>query len=275
LVSPNATSTGFTLGPPDAGPYTGTLAFLLPYVEQNNVYNQLPAALFQYGTTSTAWAYSTPPFSGDGNNTGFPVVCNAQIKSYQCPSDNAQDTSVTTGIWDMLMWYSAANGWTGDYVLNTPGFGAELGATNYVPNGGSLLDAPPSADTASNGAFLISCVGPFVKNSKTKLTAITDGTSNTFAFGETLGGQAPPNPRDFKLAWMGSSSMWADWGLQPDASVAWYMYSSKHAGIVQFSMCDGSVRGIPKTATGGAAGYNAFQEMSGKGDGYVIDQSQF
>ena len=42
LVSPNS-SGGAVLPPPDSGPYTGTLAFILPYMEQNNIYTQLPA----------------------------------------------------------------------------------------------------------------------------------------------------------------------------------------------------------------------------------------
>ncbi len=280
LVSPNAPSPGTTLPTPDAGPYTGCLAFLLPYIEQNNIYAQLPGGLFQYGTTTGAWAYNTPPFSSDGNATGFPAVCNAVIKSYLCPSDNAQDSSVTTGVVDFNMWWlntTVSPNWYYDYVLYTPKFGAELGATNYIANGGSGLDAPVSAwGGASNAAFLTSCVGPFVKNSKTKLTAITDGTSNTLAFGECTGSIGPPNARDYKLSWMGSGAMWTDWGIPTDNNVVhFYMFSSKHAGIVQFSMCDGSVRGLPKGVTSAAAGYNAFQEMAGMKDGFVINQTQF
>src|SRR5215813_3042765 len=33
LISANAQTQGYTQGPPNAGPYTGVLAFLLPYVE--------------------------------------------------------------------------------------------------------------------------------------------------------------------------------------------------------------------------------------------------
>ncbi len=279
LVSPNAVSPGVA-PPPDAGPYTGCLAFLLPYIEQNNIYAQLPGGLFQYGTTTGAWAYNTPPFSSDGNGTGFPAVCNSVIKSYLCPSDDAQTASVSTGIIDMQMWWMNTTNnptWNSDYVLPTPGFGAELGATNYTANGGAGLDCPASAfGTSANAAFLASCVGPFYKNSKTKLTAITDGTSNTFAFGETTGSIGPPNARDFKLTWMGSAALWTDWGVPSDANVVHgYIFSSKHAGIVQFSMCDGSVRGIPKGSTDSAAGYNAFQELAGMKDGFVINQSQF
>jgi prepilin-type N-terminal cleavage/methylation domain-containing protein len=282
LVSPNSTSPGTTAPPPDAGPYTGCLAFLLPYIEQNNIYTQLPAGLFQFGTTTGAWAYNTPPFSNDGNGTGFPAVCNSQIKSYLCPSDDCQTASVSTGVVDMMMWWTnnpANPTWEFDYVLYTPGFGAELGATNYIANGGSGLDCPASAfGTSANAAFLASCVGPFVKNSKTKLVGITDGTSNTFAFGESVGSTLPPTApsRDFKLTWMGSAAMWTDWGVPVDSGVVHnYIFSSKHSGVVQFSMCDGSVRTIAKGVTSSAAGYNAFQEMAGMKDGFVIDQSQF
>ncbi len=160
--------------------------------------------------------------------------------------------------------------WYGDYVLPTPGFGAELGATNYIPNGGDTLDAP----VANAGAFNASCVGPFTKNSKTKLVGITDGTSNTLCIGETVAG-VTTGSRDYKLSWMGSASMWANYGIPSDTAAAWYTYSSKHTGVVQFSMCDGSVRGFTKGINYPTAAWTAFQELSGMMDGQVIDYSQF
>jgi len=274
LVSPNSPANPWE-PVPTAGPFTGCLAFLLPYIEQNNVYNQLSPLLFQFNTTAGAWAYFPPtPASTDGNLTGnYNKVINANIKTYVCPSDNAQATQVTAGVWDMLMvFYNAPGwGWFADYVYNTPGFGAEMGAANYIANGGDVLDAPASWDNQ----FATNCAGPFEKNSKTKMTTITDGTSNTFCFGETLGGAAPPNARDFKLTWMGSMAMWTNWGIPADSKITWYMFSSKHSGIVQFSMCDGSVRGIAKGVTNASAGYYAFQELAGMADGYVIDYTQF
>ena len=193
----------------------------------------------------------------------------------------------------MLMWWASCprNGGVagmGTTSFSTPGTRqANWAAANYIASNGVAQPArrassSSSADTASNGAFLHSCVGPFIKNSQTRLVAITDGTSNTFAFGETLAGMMPPHPRNLKLSWMGSSSMWADWGLNPNTCTTvapatsctktqWYMFSSQHTGVVQFSMCDGSVRGIPKGSTSAAAGYNAFQELSGMKDGRVID----
>jgi len=279
LVSPNSPSNPWEAAP-DGGPFTGNLAFLLPYIEQNNVYTQLDPRLFTFGTTAAAWIYTGTPISSDGNNTGnYNKVCNAVIKAYLCPSDDAQGASVTGGVWDMYMFWSPALGWNADYVYNTAGYGAELGMANYVPNGGDTLDAT----AAAAGAFNATCVGPFTKNSKTKLTAITDGTSNTLAYGETLAAQGPAvGARDFKMAWMGSSSLWANYGVPSDNHTAWYTYSSKHAGVVQFSMCDGSVRGVKKgieyvsgqTPSGGPA-WRAFQGLSGMRDGTVIDDSQF
>ncbi len=53
IISPNATNVnpGAVSGPPYAGPYIGALASLLPYMEQQNIYNMMPTAIFQFNTT--------------------------------------------------------------------------------------------------------------------------------------------------------------------------------------------------------------------------------
>ncbi len=262
LISPNSIANPWET-PPLSGPFTGCLAFLLPYMEQNNVYSQIDPQYFTWNTTIGAWAYfPSTPQSTDGNLTGnYNKVINANIKSFTCPSDNAQSTSVTGGIWDALSW--GTPGYiNGDYIYNTPGFGAEMGAANYIANGGYLW-------LASSPQYC----GPYFLNSKTKITSITDGTSNTLGFGETLGGQAPPNQRDFKLTWMGSMSLPSAWGLPSDVNAGWYSYSSKHTGVVQFAMCDGSVRNFTKGLSG--SGVTNFIYLSGMGDGKVIDYTQF
>jgi prepilin-type N-terminal cleavage/methylation domain-containing protein len=266
LVSPNSPPNPWETTFP-SGPYTGLLAFLLPYVEQNNVYTQLPSNLFGFNTTAGAWAYSFPPFSTDSNLTGYPHICDTKIKAYVCPSDNANDITPTTGIWDFLGFPVAPNSITADYVLPTPGFGAELGCTNYIGNAGYLYNI-----------LSPQYVGPYINSSKTKLTDITDGTSNTLGFGETLGGAY--NSRDFKIAWMGSAALPTAWGVPSDAGASWVTFSSKHAGVVQFSMCDGSVRGFPKgvmvrDANGNPTpAYSTFVYLGGMKDGVVIDYTQ-
>jgi prepilin-type processing-associated H-X9-DG protein len=116
-------------------------------------------------------------------------------------------------------------------------------------------------------------VGPYYQNSKTKLQAISDGTSNTIAFGETLGGNDVV--RDFRLSWMGSGSNASAWGLHSGGTtntsspnyIGHHNYSSRHAGgIVQFVYCDGSVRGIRSSAD-----YANFIYATGMRDGQVVN----
>ena len=85
---------------PLAGPYTGCLAYLLPYIEQGNVYQQLNSfnpGLFTLNSNCPAWAYGWGPFDfqdpnvlssqWNGTRKGYPQAANIPIKTYQCPSD--------------------------------------------------------------------------------------------------------------------------------------------------------------------------------------------
>src|SRR5207253_6668516 len=57
LTSPNAAPGSYY----SRGPLVGSLAFLLPYVEQDNVYKQIPQDMFNPNTTLGAWFYTYPP----------------------------------------------------------------------------------------------------------------------------------------------------------------------------------------------------------------------
>jgi prepilin-type N-terminal cleavage/methylation domain-containing protein len=267
LVSPNSVNAnpGYVTGPPYAGPYTGVLAFLLPYVEQSTVYNQLDPGLFKFNTTTGAWAYNTPPYDFNSgvtptNGTGYPQVCSATISTFVCPSDSP-DAPVSSGIWDAY-WSEGNNTIYGDYVLDLPQyptFGHNLGPSNYMASAGWL----------GPGGRNPQLCGPYFLNSKTKILAIRDGTSNTIGFGETFAGNPyGANGRDFRLSWMGSGTMPTAWGL-PTGQPGWYQFSSSHTGIIQFAWCDGSVRPVTTSANS-----TLFIYASGMSDGQVVDLSQ-
>ena len=259
-LSPNSTNganAGYVSGPPNAGPYTGVLVYLLPYVEQQNTYNLIPQAYLTLNTTQGAWAYNTPPYSGDGNHTGYGFVpAYTNIKTYLCPSDNAQTITPGSGIVDAY-WTTTGTIWI-DYVLDGSFFnnqyGNEWGRTNYIGCGGWMGSTYPALQ------------GIYDANSKTTIVSITDGTSNTIAFGESLFGTAT-GTRDIVCAWFGAGSMPSAWGLSttPD----WNYFSSKHTGIVNFAFGDGSVRPITLSAN-----LTMFVYASAMSDGHVVDFSQ-
>jgi prepilin-type N-terminal cleavage/methylation domain-containing protein/prepilin-type processing-associated H-X9-DG protein len=288
-VPPNGGA--YTFPAPYAGSYVGVMTLLLPYMEQNNVYNLIPASWFSLNTTVGAWAYSYPPFSSDGNGTGGGFInygADSVIKPYLCPSDNAGGgNALANGIIDGMGItippgnISSIGHVYVDYVLNTPNFGKELGRTNYVGVGGGWgqtsanwgdgLGTPPAS------AALAPYAGIYVMNNPSTIGSITDGTSNTLAFGETLTGNHKNGQRDFEIAWMGAGWWYTGWGLAPiyadpngqgNSDFTFRQFSSKHTGIVNFAFADGSVHSISQ-----AADFTAFIALSGKADGKVFNAS--
>jgi prepilin-type N-terminal cleavage/methylation domain-containing protein/prepilin-type processing-associated H-X9-DG protein len=296
LLSPNSKNAGWVSNPPYAGPYTSVLAFLLPYIEQQAVYTQLynlnnpaagyvnPGDIFRFNTTAGAWAYSFPPFdyqkgaygSAGPNGTGYPHICDAVISTFVCPADDAQNVQIPTdgsqyGVIDAYF-VTSSGAYYIDYVWDQPGFGHEMGASNYVANAGYLAAAVPQLE------------GPYYANSKTRIVSITDGTSNTVGFGETLAGYET-GPRKSRLSWMGAGCQATYLGVPAQGSANSWDFSSRHTGIVNFAFCDGSVRsftrGVPSVGNSlnpNRASWSAQQTAwigaTGMNDGIVADYTQ-
>jgi prepilin-type N-terminal cleavage/methylation domain-containing protein len=293
IISPNAfnQNPGAVFGAPFAGPYTGCLTFLLPYIEQDNIYKQIDPSAFDPNGTAGAWAYNwnnpTGPYdTTSGNMTSFPPWATNKIKTFECPSDNPNDRNVTVGVIDAF-WVEKGSLWI-DYLPNTsstlPNQNINLLAgTNYVASSGALGD-DPDVDTSTPlgmwNQFLSKYRGPYTRNSTNKITDCTDGTSNTIGFGETVG--QFPGAKDFRLCWAGSGSFGAKYGLTNQT--AWSQYGSKHTAVVNFGFMDGSVRALTKTAPYlpdtttpnyftalNNAGYQAYLSAAGMSDGDVVN----
>jgi prepilin-type N-terminal cleavage/methylation domain-containing protein len=228
----------------------GVIVQLLPYIEQDNLFRALMVGLpVDYLSPDKKYPAYWNYASLWNNRT-------AQIKTLLCPSDNAQSAQ-----WDV--WFATSNSAGLRWVSWGDG---TFGHTNYLGIAGYI---GTTSDTYR---------GVFSNRTKTVLGAIPDGTSNTLCFGE-YATHGPPGAGYGTIcpAWLDAGIFPTAWGLVPPPSLPdpyWYRMSSKHAGIVQYSMCDGSVRGIRYVGSSGSAWVN-FVYASGAQDGQVVDQTGF
>ena len=145
----------------DVGPGWGWASFLLPYLEQSNVYRQI------------------------NFNQGVGIGVNAQISQqsltiYQCPSDTYQqafpvyDSSFTNPIAVVAHGnYVGCNGWEECF------------------NGASGNPQPGVGADGLAGLYGAAGRGLFYRNSRTRIAEVTDGLSNTIFVGERSGDHAP------------------------------------------------------------------------------------
>jgi prepilin-type processing-associated H-X9-DG protein len=145
----------------DVGPGWGWASYLLPHLEQQNVYRQIN---FAVGV-------------GVGSNT---AVSQLSLRIFQCPSDGRQqpfpvyDSSFTTPIATVAHGnYVGCNGW--EECFNGAGGN---------PQGSVGTDGLA-------GGFGAAGVGLFYRNSRTRMADVTDGLSNTIVAGERSSNHAP------------------------------------------------------------------------------------
>jgi prepilin-type N-terminal cleavage/methylation domain-containing protein/prepilin-type processing-associated H-X9-DG protein len=216
------------------------LVQLLPFYEQAQTYNAYNANVHYAGNDAASSSNLT--LSGVGVNTLW------------CPSDPA----ITGATYDLYYWdLSDGRQWLMHY-------------TSYKGNAGTYdapgrYDCPYYADSSCPFSQ-IQAQGNGVFNfySKTSIASITDGTSNTFLFGEAAWGRlgAGRDSEQQEWQWWTSGnygdSMFitlfpanpqrrvGDFGGVPGINTSIYVLaaSSFHPGGVNFCMADGSVRFI-------------------------------
>lgn len=214
-------------------------AFILPYVEQQNLYNTL-----QVNERTLAQALATPE--------GL-AAAQTPLSLFVCPSDTGPPLN------DFGRAYASISTQFVTYEKGITTNGTNLipiAKSNYV-GVASIGDSttPISGDFVSYGPP----VGVFYHNSATKFADITDGTSNTAMLGErcyrlkglligagNVLGASPaatlyPSRNRAILSALGIPY----WGINQTTINTFHQnrsFSSLHPRGVQFALCDGSVR---------------------------------
>jgi len=268
----------------EQGSKAGVLVQILPYIEQENIFRQVPAAVYT-PNTSTGRA--------DWINYQFPTtysVSRNRVKTFECPSDTPYDASraiiTRLGSGNRPGSNSGAGTGSGYTVASLEAAGGVPGLSNYMPVGGTLGNYTVTSATSTTQPYYSAHAGLFVSDVQLKIGSATDGLSNTMLFAEYVGGFNSTNGtvREWSMAWMNCGAMPSYWSISTDKKTLNYFYSfnSRHTGIVNFAFGDGSVRGIrdtgitvPATAaeitTPTGSGWQTLQASTGRSDGDIYN----
>jgi prepilin-type processing-associated H-X9-DG protein len=145
----------------DVGPGWGWASFLLPYVEQGSVYNQIN--------------FKQPV--GSGVNA---AVSELTLTVFQCPSDPYQQV---LPVFDSRFTNPIAMVAHSNYV-GCSGWEECFSGAGGNPQSGAGTDGLA-------GGFGQAGVGLFYRNSRNRIAHVTDGLSNTIVVGERSGNHAP------------------------------------------------------------------------------------
>ena len=236
----------YNQAPNNTKSHISVLAYLLPYVEQENLYKRIPKQYFDVKASPGYWW---------GNGTAVSAG-RERVKIFECPADDV-DQPPTSGVFAVVHTYPDASnpnsGWVGGAIF---GANVGLGPTSYLGNGGGLGNI--------SGGWS-STKGPLTAQSRVSLPQVKDGTANTLAFGETIG-HFKNNNRVYGMAWISVGRVFTAGGLTDDPS--YYSFGSRHLRV-HFAFLDGSVRSFKKFGTGDPGRFN-YRGASGYIDGRTL-----
>jgi type II secretory pathway pseudopilin PulG len=263
----------------------GHLVHLFPHMEQNPIYTIFETTLNLNPDTSGVdpatgapypsgsiqqlrnryWWNPDPTWNAAQNSLAI-LLCPTDI------SDQGIELSILT-VFSQTGSNTALPG-HGYYYESSPfeSWHRTVGKTNYLGNAGRSMKSGNAGGTGSATTSLglpaDQLAGPFFTRSKTKIRDITDGTSNTFFFGEVTGAfrrASKKTGRYMSFWWPSQNGMMSrfmipnpaqdpndpTWGFLAATEYPGALkFSSLHGGLVTMSFADNSVRSVATAMDG-------------------------
>jgi len=233
------------------------LVALLPFIEQQNVYNNCDF------TTNTDYI----------SKIGAKYIHEIWIQSFVCPSDD------TPQYWkgNPLYWNSSCS--TKEQNRATSNYAACIGSQDFLGGdytagafgtNGSVAHADTLDSSKVSGVFSHCAWGACIAE-------IRDGTSNTIALGE----MRPACSWHARDGWMHVNSLWNGTTSpindtaccstgESDGAGSWsceQAFRSRHAGGAQFAFCDGSIHFLSESID-----YMTYQKLGDRRDGLPVGE---
>jgi type II secretory pathway pseudopilin PulG len=243
------------------GQCVGVLVYLLPYVEQDNLYKQILAQGVNLSVNQFGYGGPGDNWWKDGGAFG---LASSPVKTFLCPAAVAYGpNAVLDGTFVCQQFqmqsfypYTVAAGYLAAPFAPNSGYPGP-GLTNYLGVCGSR--GRQSVNGRHDQQWL-QFEGLFDNRTGVSLDRVPDGVSNTLLFGEALGGRSGGHVH-WGLSWMGFGVTGTWRGLGGPDSANWADFASHHAGVVHFCFADGSVYGLRRIVDGEAWDSVRFADM--------------